>query len=104
MVVMTWEDKGEIIRLCNEGKKSSAFNDEYHEFVLKHIDEFDGQVIDMFINNETLTMENIIANKEFFRTVNKKFTELMKSKTISNQLSFRGDIRIGILEQFLNEL
>jgi len=100
---MTWEDKEEMIRLCNEGKKSFAFNNKYHEFVLKHINEFNGQAIDMFINNETLTMENIIANKEFFRTVNEKFKELMKSETISNQISFRGDVRIGLLETFLNE-
>lgn len=101
---MEWKNKIEIIRLGNEGKKSFAFNDEYHEFVLEHIDEFDGQAIDMFITSETLTKENIIANKEFFKIVNEKFKERMKSKMISNEISLRADIRVGLLEQILNKI
>lgn len=100
---MDWDNKIELVRLGNKRQESTVTRERYQEFVLEHINTFDGQAIDMFITNENLITEDILANKEFYTEAINRINELMKDPDINNKVGLRADIRLGILEELLKE-
>ena len=100
---MDWDDKIELVRLGNKRLESSVTRKRYQEFVLAHVDTFDGQAIDMFITNETLISEDVLESKEFYTEAINRINELIKDPDINNKVSMRADIRLGILEELIKE-
>jgi len=99
---MEWEDKVEMIRLGKIKDDSNEDMKNYKEFVLKHLDEFDVQAVDMFITNETLYPEKILYHIDFYRKVYNRFTEPELDEEINNNISLRANIRLGVLEGYVN--
>ena len=98
---MEWEDKGELIRLGNKAHSSDEDLKIYHEYVLSKIDDFDGQAIDMFINNTSLIPDEINGNKEFYQLVYDKIINIVKNFDDIERLTLRCDLRLIYLDLIL---
>ena len=99
---MEWEDKTQLIILGNMAHSSDDDLKKYHDFVLSKIDDFDGQTIDMFVNNTSLIPDEINANKEFYQIVYNKITEIIKTFDDIERLTMRCELRLIYLELILN--
>lgn len=98
---MDWEDKIILVDLGNQAHSSDEDLKKYHEYVLSKIDEFDGQAIDMFIQNTSLIPNDINENKEFYQTVYNKIIELIKNLDDIERLTLRCSLRLEYLNLIL---
>jgi len=98
---MKWQDKHKMIQLGNLKDNSDDDFYNYKKFILVHLDVFDVQIVDMFITNETLFRDQIIKHKDFYQKVLDRFNEPEFDKEIQKHISFRANIRIGVLEEMI---
>lgn len=86
---ITWEEKGEMIRLHNTDSEAFA------RFVIKNMKRFDAQAWDMFITSFELTEDNIRKQAEMCARIFLAFDETMMK--IQEGLSMRACIRMNYL-------
>ncbi len=98
---MEWEDKVEMITLGNQAHSSDEDLKIYHEYVLSIIDKFDGQAIEMFIENTSLIPNEINENKEFYQIVHEKITKLIENFDDIERLTLRCGLRLNYLDLIL---
>lgn len=99
---MEWEDKVEMITLGNAAHSSDEDLKIYHEYVLSKIDNFDGQAIEMFIDNTSLIPDDINKNREFYQFIYDKITEIIKNFDDIERLTLRCGLRLDFLKLILN--
>lgn len=101
-IIMEWEEKVELIQLGNQAHDSYTNKKKYHDYVLSVIDNFDGQTIDMFIQNTSLIPDEINDSREFYQTVYYKITRIIDNLDDVERLTLRCDLRLSYLELILN--
>lgn len=99
---MKWEDKTELIVLGNQAHDSYSNKKKYHDYVLSKIDEFDGQTIDMFIQNTSIIPDEINDNKEFYQVIYDIIKKLIENLDDIERLTFRCTLRFEYLGLILN--
>jgi len=91
---MKWEDKIEMVKLHNSNDTSG-----FQKFVIDHLDEFDIQAFDMFINITELIPSNIMENKDFYIKIYNKTKDL----DLDFNDSFRYKLRMSAFNTLCKE-
>lgn len=99
---MKWENKVELISLGNQAHDSYSKKKKYHDYVLSVIDNFDGQTIDMFIQNTSIIPDEINDSKEFYQTVYDKIMKLIDNIDDIERVTLRCTLRLDYLKLILN--
>lgn len=93
---MDWDKKSEMVRLHNTEENPHI----WQNYVRLHVDEFDTQAWDMFINLVYLVPDDIRKHKDFYTFIYKKIHEHNVNKI---ELSFRSVLRFCMLEAMCEE-
>jgi len=94
---MEWELKTEMIQLGNAMNRSESIEDKkkFHEFVLKHIKDFDNQAWSMFVEIVDFIPDELKPDIEFWKQV---YPFSKKVDLDSSQLGLRPSMRIALLQ------
>lgn len=100
-IIMEWESKVELIQLGNQAHDSYTNKKKYHDYVLSKIDSFDGQTIDMFIQNTSIIPDEINDDREFYQTVYDKIIKIIDNFDNIERLTLRCTLRLSYLDLIL---
>ena len=98
---MTWEEKVEMIQLSNQANDRES-RKKFLEYVLKHIEKFDKQAYDMFINGLSLLPDEMKEDTEYHKQI---FPYIKKELENGNQglrTSLRLAMYVSIFEKEVN--
>jgi len=93
---MEWTDKTKMIQLGKDQGNTKAFQ----EFVLEHINEFDSQAWDMFIEISDVNIKQMIEDKAYWKQI---YPHLKKVNCEDSKFGFRTRFRIALSRAICEE-
>jgi hypothetical protein len=97
---MEWESKVKLVRLGNASRSSEASKQEFQNYVLLQIPNFDIQAWDMFCNLIEIIPTEMLKDIEFWRSV---WRYLKEVDCNNEKLGFRSGMRIAMIQTVCEE-
>lgn len=98
---ITWEQKVEMCQLGNKIDDSDADKKAFEDFVLKHIDSFDGQAWDMFCNIVSIIPSEMELDIIFWEKVYAKFKDVDCN---DEKFGLRTGMRVAMIQTVCEEM